>query len=453
MPRPTVSDAWRDSPVESAPGAEVKSVDGVATNAMRTFVSEHTPRWVSLLRDLIRLPSLLGSEHALVARVIREIESTGVPAQRVPHDRRVLTALAAAQAPFLDVEGRASLAVRLRGSGNGRSLALNAHMDIVPAGDESTWTHPPHEGFIDPATNTIFGRGAMDDKAGVVAVLAVMQTLAALRVPLAGDVLFHFVLEDESTGNGTLLCLQSGSHADAAIIVDGTRLDRAIREHAGTQQFTVSVTGRPASVSVSHLGINAAEVLAQLVLDLREAVFALNAGRADPWTRFPSPYQMVIHALDSTGEPNTVPAAASGRCYVTFPPPYDLGRMTQFVRDRVAAFAARQGLPISPAIQFDGYAADPVRSPRSDLDRALQAAVVASGLPPVDIGPSTGTSDMRHYVAEGTECLLYGPGAGFNPHRADEHFRLEDLPRIVLVLLNLVLVWCAEPVETQALRS
>ena len=53
------------------------------------------------------------------------------------------------------------------------------------------------------------------------------------RLRFDGDLLFHFVLEDEITGNGSLMCLEAGHTADAAIILDGTRPDRAIEQHAG----------------------------------------------------------------------------------------------------------------------------------------------------------------------------------------------------------------------------
>jgi acetylornithine deacetylase/succinyl-diaminopimelate desuccinylase-like protein len=111
----------------------------------------------------------------------------------------------------------------------------------------------------------------------------------------------------------------------------------------------------------------------------------------------------------------------------------------------VRSFAERGGLPVVPRLTFDGYTAEPVESFGTQLDEALQSAVVAAGLSPIDVGPSTGTSDMRHYVARGTPCLLYGPGAGFNPHRADEHYRLDDLPRIILTLLELARRWCSDP--------
>src|SRR5262249_24582499 len=118
-------------------------------------------------------------------------------------------------------------------------------------------------------------------------------------------------------------------------------------------------------------------------------------------------------------------------------------RMRAFLRDRVAAFAALHHLSVAPRLVFDGYTAEAVSSPRRELDHALQAALAAAGLPPPHLGPATGAPGQRPHRAEGSECLLYGPGAGFNPHRADEHYRLDDLPRIVTVLLNLALTWCS----------
>jgi acetylornithine deacetylase/succinyl-diaminopimelate desuccinylase-like protein len=49
---------------------------------------------------------------------------------------------------------------------------------------------------------------------------------------------------------------------------------------------------------------------------------------------------------------------------------------------------------------------------------------------------------MRHFVAAGIPCVLYGPGNGFAPHRADEYYELADLPRMVRVFLSLANVWC-----------
>ncbi len=397
------------------------------------YVARREPDWHALLQSLVRYRSVFEQEHEIIEFVSARLAALGLDVVRVPHTRTILESLAAAQPPFSDVPGRCSLAVRVPGRGGGRSLAFNTHLDIVPEGDHTMWTHSPFAAAIE--SGSVYGRGAMDDKAGVAIALALLQTLTTLPVPLFGDVVCHFVLEDETTGNGTLLCLEAGYLADAAIIIDGTRTDRAIDAHAGQLAFEVNVTGRPASVSVSHMGVNAADVLARLVARLADEVGALNESRVAPWTQFPSPFQLVTMSLSARGGQLTVPDHATAECYMTFPPPWTVAAARRFLQDAVAAFAHERSLPTSPLLVFDRFSAEPVASSAASVFTCLSAAVAAQGLGPVVAGPSTGTSDMRHFADAGIPCLLYGPGTGFNPHRADEHYRLEDLGRMVKVFV------------------
>jgi acetylornithine deacetylase len=281
----------------------------------------------------------------------------------------------------------------------------------------------------------------MDDKAGVAISLALVETLMQVPMRLAGDAVFQYVLEDETTGNGSLVCLAAGHSADAAIIIDGTRPDRAIDQHAGNLEFTLSVTGKSASVSVSHMGVNAAEKLAALVLHLRDAVLALNAGRVPPWDAFPSPCQFVTQSLHCPRSQLSVPDRAEATCYVTFTPNFTLQDMRHFLQSTTADFT-RAWDPAAPVSFEWAYATEPVRSASDELTRTLQASAAALNWSPIEVGPSTGTSDMRHFVARDIPCLLYGPGRGFNPHRPDEHYMLEDLPRMVTLYLEVLKSWC-----------
>ena len=49
---------------------------------------------------------------------------------------------------------------------------------------------------------------------------------------------------------------------------------------------------------------------------------------------------------------------------------------------------------------------------------------------------------MRHFSKREIPCLLYGPGRGFNPHRVDEHFLLDDLPLMMRIYLDIINEWC-----------
>jgi acetylornithine deacetylase len=389
---------------------------------------------IALFRELIASRSVFGEEHGAIAIVERELARMGVETIAVPFEPETLALIPGAQAPISTVPGRRNLIARVRGTGGGRSLILNCHLDIVPEGDATKWQHPPFSGVVEGGR--IHGRGALDDKAGVVITLGLLERFAAN--PPGGDLIAHFVLEDEITGNGSLLCLAHGPAADAAIIVDGTKGDRGINAHAGNVRFGVSVAGRPASVSVSHMGVNAAELLAELLLDIRAAVFALNASNTAPWTQYPSPNQLSVLSLDARELTLTVPSQASATCYATFTPPLGLAAFRSRVTGVVKAFALSRCLESEPQIDWSGFGAEPVASSSA----ALEAVIRASAGSDVPFGPSTGTSDLRHFAARGIPCVLFGPGRGDNPHRADESFDLASLDETSAVLGRTIEAWC-----------
>jgi acetylornithine deacetylase/succinyl-diaminopimelate desuccinylase-like protein len=151
---------------------------------------------------------------------------------------------------------------------------------------------------------------------------------------------------------------------------------------------------------------------------------------------------MVIQKMHSEGSQLTVPELAGAQCYITFPPPFDLSAMRQFLQQQVERFAHAYTLPELPELDWSGYMVEPVKAETQEIERVLQQSAARLGMAPIDVGPSTGTSDMRHFAEAGIPCLLYGPGAGFNPHRSDEHYYLDDLPRMILFYLHTVHAWC-----------
>jgi acetylornithine deacetylase len=392
-------------------------------------------QWWPVFQELVQARSVFENEHAAVAVVERAIARLGLTPLALPFEPERLAGLPGAQPPFSPIPGRRNLIATVRGAGGGRSLILNSHLDTVPEGDRSEWRHAPFSGAIEE--DVIYGRGAFDDKAGAVICLALLDRAA--RRGLRGDVIAQFVLEDEMTGNGTLVCLDRGPGADAAVIVDGTRGDRGINEHAGNVRFAVEVFGRAASVSVSHKGVNAAELLSRLVIEIRDAVFALNAGNVEPWTQYPSPNQCAVLGLDCPETTLTVPAVARATCFATFTPPHCLATFRDLIASVVCVFAARQGLAKHPELHWDGFAAEPVRSPSAALEETIRRAAGTA----VPFGPSTGTSDLRHFVARSIPCVLFGPGRGHHPHRANESFELASLDETTEIIWRTVEKWCA----------
>jgi hypothetical protein len=201
------------------------------------------------------------------------------------------------------------------------------------------------------------------------------------------------------------------------------------------------VTGRPASTSVSHLGANAAELLSYMLQHLRDSFYRLNDAREPPWTEFPSPFQFIVHGMYADAPRFSLPVEARARCFLTFPPPFTIDRVRAFLVAEGRACAEARNHPHLPVFVWDGFAAEPVCCATNELRTLVRDAASRNGIPAVRVGPSTGSSDMRHFARRGIPCLLYGPGRGFNPHRPDEFFLLDDLPSMMKVYLDMIVEW------------
>jgi acetylornithine deacetylase len=110
----------------------------------------------------------------------------------------------------------------MQGSGGGRSIILNGHIDVVPAGDPGQWEGDPFSGEM--KDGKLYGRGATDMKGGTVSLLLAIQAIRELNIRLKGDVIFQSVVEEESGGAGTLAAILQGYKADAALIPEPTNM-------------------------------------------------------------------------------------------------------------------------------------------------------------------------------------------------------------------------------------
>ncbi|WP_337269157.1 M20 family metallopeptidase [Oryzifoliimicrobium ureilyticus] len=117
-------------------------------------------------------------------------------------------------------EGRPNLGGTLAGNGGGRSIMLTGHIDIVPPGAIEHWATDPFEPVL--KDGFLHGRGTVDMKGGVACMLMAVEILKELRVPLAGDIVFTSVVDEEIGGMGSLAMVDRGFKADAGIMTEPT---------------------------------------------------------------------------------------------------------------------------------------------------------------------------------------------------------------------------------------
>jgi acetylornithine deacetylase len=194
-------------------------------------VAARRDRIVSTLCDLIGFPSIVTSnprdagpgERQCQEYLKARLEAIGFTTDLWEPDGPALLAKYAGRPgaqPGRVFDGRPNLGGVLRGSGGGRSLMLTGHVDVVPPGPPGQWKTDPFKAAV--KDGFVHGRGAVDMKGGVACMLMAIETLRDLGVPLAGDVVFTTVVDEEIGGMGSLAMVDRGFRADAAILTEPT---------------------------------------------------------------------------------------------------------------------------------------------------------------------------------------------------------------------------------------
>ncbi len=113
---------------------------------------------------------------------------------------------------------------------DGKSLILNGHLDVVPLGPTDMWADDPYSGKIEG--DRLYGRGSGDMRAGAAANVWALDALKRIGLQPASEVILQAVVEEESTGNGTLMAHVKGLTADAALIPEPMQ-EQLVRANVG----------------------------------------------------------------------------------------------------------------------------------------------------------------------------------------------------------------------------
>ncbi len=191
---------------------------------------------LAFARDLIRIPSPPGREGEVAARVLAELDRLGFDDVRTDEAGTVIGVI--------------------RGTSGGPRVMVSSHLDIVAAGNEGDWEHPPFSG--DVAGGFLHGRGAMDIK-GPLAIQT--YAAAALKGRAPGDVIVAHTVLEERGGLGMQHLLESGKVApDAVIIGESTHGDICIG-HRGRAEIEVIIHGLAGHASAPARALNALALL------------------------------------------------------------------------------------------------------------------------------------------------------------------------------------------------
>lgn len=347
-------------------------------------------------------------------------------------------------------EDRPNVAATLPGNGDGRTLSINSHMDVVPATPESEWTTSPWELRRDG--NRLYGRGSADMKGGLAATVIAVQALDALDIELAGDVVLQSTIEEEAGGTGGLLsALERGYVPDAALIPEPFDLPHVGIASAGVMYFEVTIPGKSAHAAWGHEGVSSF-LKSRLVAD---ELVALNERRqrdidfepayaADPALEG-NVTNINIGMVEAGDWPSTVPNETVFQGRVGWPPGESRAEIREQIEAAVVAAAERDEWlrENPPTVDWFGWNAAPheVSTDAEIVQLAKAHAEDLTGTPGEYVGGNASLDERFYQRYYDVPVVTAGP-TGANLHGVDEYVTLESLLTTSQTIARTIVDYC-----------
>ena len=387
----------------------------------------------ALARDvaaLVQVPSVTGDERAALERLGELAGALGLEPQLYRHDLAALRAHPehpGEEAPRSELWGL-SVAVPGAGGGGRPRLALDGHVDVVPPGT-AAWRRGPWSGAI--ADGCVWGRGAVDMKAGVVAAL---HALAAAGPSAPCEAVLVAVASEEDGGLGTFAALERDAAFDACLIPEPVGFD-VVCAHAGALTFEGVVRGVSAHAAYRLEGASAIDRYLPIHAALAEHERRLNAAVEHPLMReLELPYPLLVGRLEAGEWSSSVPDRLrfEGRVGVR------VGESPAAARAAVdAVIAAAAGDAVELRWTGGQFASGETPSDHPFTTLVRDSVAAETGRPARLLGIPAGT-DLRLWTARGIPCVMTGtPGIGL-AHATDERVRVDDVLTLARAIARVI---------------
>jgi acetylornithine deacetylase len=417
--------------------------DGLA-EAIRGAVQAGREDAVSLLQELVRVPSVTGEEGAVGAVVGRAFSERGLDVDTWEATREETEPYREHVGEQSSYENRPNIAGTRRGAGNGRSILLNAHTDTVDPGDPTAWKGDPLSGNLEG--DLLYGRGSCDMKGGLVTHLVALDALSDLGLGLRGDVTVAVTVGEENGGLGALSTVLRGYRADAAIITEPTRL-ALVPAQGGSLIFRLKIPGRSAHAAVRDEGVSALEKFGPIFENLRELEQERNGVLSHPlYDGVSNKVPINIGVVRAGNWASTVPESLVAEGRVGLMPGEEVDLFKDLLAERIATIADRDPWlrEHPPELEwFGGQFAPAEVEPDAPICEAVKAAHErVTGEKPSVEGVPYG-ADMRLFIDfGGIPCVMYGAGDVNVAHAPDEHISITELLTATTTVACLLLDWC-----------
>jgi len=372
----------------------------------------------SLLSDLVRLPSVnpmgraanldICLEHRVTAYLEGFFKNLGVSYERQ------------SAAP-----GRDNIVARYDAGRPAPTLVLEAHQDTVPVDNMIVEPFVPRiEG------NKLYGRGSVDIKGGMTAMLTAFARLVRERPASACNVVMVCSVDEEHTFLGVQELVKRGLKADFAVVAEPTSLD-IVHAHKGVVRWFLSTSGRSCHSSTPDLGVNAIYRMARVLDGLQRYAQMLSQTTIDPLL---GPATISVGIINGGSSVNTVP----DRCTIEIDRRVVGGERPLDAPHQVIEYLRKvEGIEF-PLDVTPCWIAEPALMPAGSetivakLGTAIDSVRGSHRVRSVPFGTDAATISFA-----GTPSVVFGPGDIAQAHTCDEWVPLDEVEQAAEILFKL----------------
>ncbi len=400
------------------------------------WIDQHFDEQVKLLQELVRVPtdSPPGHNAPHAERTAELFQAFGFEAEKhpVPQD----------EVQRHGLQSITNLIVRRAYGAGGKTIALNAHGDVVPPGEG--WTHDPYGGEIEDGK--MYGRATAVSKCDFTTFAFAVRALEAVAKPQKGQIELHFTYDEEFGGDlGPGWLLSKGLTRPDLMIAAGFSY-QVVTAHNGCLQLEVTVQGEMAHAAIPDSGIDALQGATHIL----NALYRLNAD----YLKVKSKVEGISHPYLNVGQisggtnTNVVPGKVvfklDRRMIPEENPAQVEAALRQTIADAAASFKPPRGgqqlrVDVRRMLLANAMVPLPGNQPLVQAIQKHGADVFGETIPAIGTPLYT---DVRLYVERGIPGVIYGAGPRTvlesHAKRADERIDLQDLRRATQVMARVL---------------
>ncbi|PIY28931.1 MAG: peptidase M20 [Comamonadaceae bacterium CG_4_10_14_3_um_filter_60_42] len=391
-----------------------------------TWIDAHFDEQVRFLQELVRVPTDTppGNNAPHAERTFELLQAMGIEAEKHP--------VPAAEVLAAGLQSITNLIVRRRYGAGGKTIALNAHGDVVPPGEG--WTHDPYGGEIEDGH--IYGRASAVSKCDFSTFTFAMRALEAVCPPSRGSIELLFTYDEEfggEVGPGWLLKHQL---TQPDLLIAAGFSYQVVTAHNGCLQLAVTVHGQMAHAAIPESGVDAL----QAVVHILNALYAQNTLYKAIISSVPGITHPYLNVGLITGGTNTnvVPGKVSFKLDRRMIPEENATEVEATLRQLILGDAASlPGITVDVKRILLAHAIQPLpgNQPLVDAIQSHGKAIFGEDIPVMGTPLYT---DVRLFAQRGIPGVVYGAGPRTvlesHAKRADERLALLDLRRATKVI-------------------